>query len=168
MEFGNWKLFSYLNKLFILFFFHLWAEWMLDQAQELLLESALLTGDETCWQLRRRTKKTIYFFFIVIQKLISSLLFLTLRILRAPDGLSILVKDQVTFVRHGQTHLVGVLCIPGNRGPHGFPLLGVHNQVVVRLEQNSDSLIVSRVGMPAWRPPVDDEIAVLLWLVEIK
>ena len=97
-----------------------------------------------------------------------SLLFLTFRILRAPDGLSILVQDQVTFVCHGQTHLVGVRFIPGDRGPHGFPLLGVHNQVVVLLQQNSDSPIVSRVGMPAWRPLVDDKIAVILGLVGIK
>jgi hypothetical protein len=97
-----------------------------------------------------------------------STLFLTFRILRAPDGLSILVQDQVTFVCHGQTHLAGVRFIPGDRGPHGFPLLGVHNQVVVLLQQNSDSPIVSRVGMPAWRPLVDDKIAVILGLVEIK
>ena len=91
-----------------------------------------------------------------------SLLFTTLRILRGPDGLSILVKDQVTFVRQGQTHLVGVRFITGNSGPHTIPLLGVHSQVVVLLQQNSDSAIVSRVGMPAWGPLVDDEIAVIL------
>ena len=43
----------------------------------------------------------------------------------------------------GQTQLAEVRFIPGDRGPHAFPLLGIQNQVVVHLQQNSDSPIVS-------------------------
>ena len=97
-----------------------------------------------------------------------SLLFPTFRILRAPGGLTGLFNDQVTFVFHGQTHQVGAVFTPGDRGPDSFLLLRVHHQVVVCLHHHFDSPVVGRVGVPAGRPLVDDKVPVLLWLVEIK